>query len=94
MKLKLSLLFVILSFLTFAQSSTQKVLFLGNSYTSVNNLPQMLKDAALSVNDTVIYDGNTPGGYTFQGHSTNATSLSKIMMGAWDYVVLQSHLYL
>ncbi len=89
MKLKLSLLFVILSFLTFAQSSTQKVLFLGNSYTSVNNLPQMLKDAALSVNDTVIYDGNTPGGYTFQGHSTNATSLSKIMMGDWDYVVLQ-----
>jgi hypothetical protein len=49
----------------------------------------MLKDAALSVNDTVIFDGNTPGGYTFQGHSTNATSLSKIMMGDWDYVVLQ-----
>ncbi len=89
MQYKLVFSFLFLGFLSFAQTSTQKVLFLGNSYTSVNNLPQMFKDVALSVNDSVIFDVNAPGGYTFQGHSTNATSLAKIMAGDWDYVVLQ-----
>lgn len=89
MQFKLVFSFLFLGFLSFAQTSTQKVLFLGNSYTSVNNLPQMFKDVALSVNDSVIFDVNAPGGYTFQGHSTNASSLAKIMAGDWDYVVLQ-----
>ncbi|MBT8196295.1 MAG: T9SS type A sorting domain-containing protein [Bacteroidia bacterium] len=44
---------------------------------------------ALSVGDTLIYDNNTPGGYTLEGHSTNANSLNKIMQGDWDFVVLQ-----
>jgi len=67
----------------------KRVLFLGNSYTQVNNLPQILTDVAASVGDTVITDQSTPGGYTLQLHSTNATSLNKIMMGGWDFVVLQ-----
>ena len=74
---------------TYAQQHTKRVLFLGNSYTYTNNLPVMLADAALSAGDTVVHDNNAPGGYTFQGHSTNATSLSKIAQGTWDYVVLQ-----
>ena len=67
----------------------KSVLFLGNSYTYVNNLPQITADIATSMNDTLLFDSNTPGGYTLQGHSTNATSLSKIMVGNWNYVVLQ-----
>lgn len=65
------------------------VLFLGNSYTYVNNLPQTLKDLALSLGDSIVFDSNTPGGYTFQGHSTNTISIQKINQQAWDYVVLQ-----
>jgi hypothetical protein len=65
------------------------VLFLGNSYTYVNDLPKTIADMALSTNDTLIYDSNCPGGYTLQGHATNATSLNKIKQGNWDYVVLQ-----
>lgn len=38
------------------QSSTIKVFFLGNSYTSVNNLPQMIANFAMSVGDTLLYD--------------------------------------
>lgn len=79
---------IFLSLFTFGQE-TKRVLFIGNSYTFSNNLPQMLADVALSVNDTVIFDSNTPGGYTFQGHSTNQTTLNKIMAGNWDFVVLQ-----
>lgn len=68
----------------------KKVLFIGNSYTYVNNLPQVLSDLALSLGDTVIYDSSAPGGYTFQNHSTNATTLAKIKSQSWDVVVLQA----
>lgn len=68
---------------------TQKVLFLGNSYTGVNNLPQMLADIALSAGDNIVFDSNTPGGHTLDQHSVNPISLNKIMLGNWDYVVLQ-----
>ena len=85
----------IFSFIIFAVFSVQvvaqskKVLFLGNSYTGVNNLPLLIRNIALSTNDTLIVDSNTPGGYTFQLHTTNTTSQSKLMAGNWDFVVLQ-----
>lgn len=72
-----------------AQPKSVKVLFLGNSYTQVNNLPKLLKDIAISTGDTIITDENTPGGHTLMGHSTNATSLAKIKAAKWDFVVLQ-----
>jgi hypothetical protein len=68
---------------------TKKVLFIGNSYTGVNNLPGMVSSIATSFGDLLIYDSNTPGGYTFYAHSTNATTLTKINSNNWDYVVLQ-----
>ena len=72
----------------FAQKKV-KVLFIGDSYTSVNNLPLTTANVAKANGDTLIYDSNTPGGTTLQGQSTNATTLAKIAMGGWDYVVLQ-----
>jgi len=81
------IIFIGFSIQVFAQS--KRVLFLGNSYTGVNNLPLLLKNIALSTNDTLIVDSNTPGGYTFQLHTTNTTSQSKLMAGNWDFVVLQ-----
>lgn len=68
---------------------TKRVLFLGNSYTGVNNLPQMVANVTQSQGDSLVFDSNTPGGYTLNGHSTNATSQAKIAQGGWDYVVLQ-----
>lgn len=68
---------------------TKKVLFLGNSYTEVNNLPQIIADAALSVGDTLMFDSHTPGGYKLLQHATSTISQSKIMAGGWDHVVLQ-----
>lgn len=83
----------ILLILTFAPlqtySQTKRVLYLGNSYTYANNMPQIVADIASSMNDTLLFDSNTPGGYTLQGHSTNAVSLEKISKGTWDFVVLQ-----
>ena len=76
---------------TFSQVNDHKyrVLFLGNSYTYVNDLPGMTASAALSAGDTLVHDNNNIGGYTLQQHSTNATSLTKLAAGNWDYVVLQ-----
>lgn len=68
---------------------TLRVLFLGNSYTAANGLPQLVQAMAASAGDTLIYDSNTPGGYRLTDHATNSSSQSKIMQGGWDYVVLQ-----
>jgi PKD repeat protein len=85
----LSAIFILISGLVSTAQTTRTVLFLGNSYTGYNNLPQMVQNAALSAGDTLIFDSNTPGGQTLQGHSVNSNSLNKIMTGGWDYVVLQ-----
>lgn len=69
-----------------------RVLFIGNSYTAVNNLPQLTADCALSIGFAGLpmeIASSTPGGTTFQVHTTNATSQSLINQGNWDYVVLQ-----
>ncbi len=68
---------------------TRRAVFLGNSYTAVNNLPQLLKSLAQSAGDTLLYTANIPGGVTLNQHSTNPTSLSLIAAGNADYVVLQ-----
>ncbi len=70
--------------------TTKKVLFIGNSYTSVNNLPSLVKNMAMSTGDVLIYDSNTPGGARFLNHAVNATTLTKINSNTWDYVVLQA----
>lgn len=74
---------------TFAQE-TKKVLFLGNSYTAGNNLSGLIQNLAQANGDILIKDQNTPGGYTFNAHSSNNTSLNKIASNNWDYVVLQA----
>ena len=68
--------------------NTPNVLFIGNSYTGVNDLPQMISDMASSTGERMTYTSNTPGGCTFQGHCNN-NSMSMICQGDWDIVVLQ-----
>ncbi len=65
-------------------------LFLGNSYTYFNNLPMLVSQLALANGDTLIYDSNTPGGYTLQNHFTDVTSNTKINAAAWKYVIVQA----
>lgn len=87
---KKTLLFLFLLSPVLLISQTLRVLWIGNSYTANNNLPQLVYNLALSGGDTLIYDSNTPGGATFQNHSVNATTIQKIQAGEWDYVVLQA----
>jgi hypothetical protein len=74
-----------------ASGATTRVLFIGSSYIYWNDLPGTLKNLAASLGETTVTQQNTPGGYTLAQHSTNATTLSLIDQGGWDYVVLQEH---
>ena len=66
------------------------VLFIGNSYTSYNNLPDMIQKIASGFGDTINYDQSLIGGATLNIHSTNSQTLNKISQQEWDYVVLQA----
>ena len=84
------LLYLLFSFISIGfQAQNYNALFIGNSYTGVNNLPSLTSQLTTSLGDTLTYSSNTPGGYTLQGHSTNTTTLNSIEQGNWDFVILQ-----
>ncbi len=72
-----------------ANAQQKKVLFLGNSYTSVNGLPTLVKNIALSFGDLMTIDQYTPGGKQLNQHVNDPTTLSKIASQNWDNVVIQ-----
>lgn len=80
-----------ISFVGYSQNEPIRVLFVGNSYVSTNNLPLMLMQ--MSIKSEIPYSYSTdqvvaPGGYTFMQHCSG-TAMSRICEGNWDYVVLQ-----
>jgi len=89
-KLGLLTLFICFGLSSILAQVTKKVLFIGNSYTAFNALPTMVSSMAASTSDELIFDSNTPGGYRFLDHATNATTLSKIAADDWNYVALQA----
>ena len=85
-----NLFFYIILFITnFTYAQSYDVLFIGNSYTYYNNLPEMISNIANDLGDTVNYDQNTPGGTSLYAHSQNQTTINKINQQNWDFVVLQ-----
>lgn len=100
MKKQLILLILTLIFkLSLAQSSdTVKVLFIGNSFTSGNNLPSVFKQLALGANKSVVVASHMPGGISVgdisQGtaaHMNNPVVYNLIKSNDWDYLVLQDN---
>ncbi|MDD5360937.1 MAG: T9SS type A sorting domain-containing protein [Ignavibacteria bacterium] len=74
--------------LTYANDTT-KVLFIGNSYTYVNDLPSMFMNLALSGGKYVVTGMSAPGGYMLENHRADSVSINLIRRGTWNYVVLQ-----
>lgn len=75
-------------FCLYAQD-TKNVLFIGNSYTHVNDLPRLVKDLSQSMGENIYCESITPGGARFMTHSQNSNVISKLQEGRWDFVVLQ-----
>lgn len=67
-----------------------RVLFIGNSYTMGNSLPQMIHELANAGEVPEIeVDSHLVGGATFEKHWNDGQAVQKIRQGGWDFVVLQ-----
>jgi hypothetical protein len=66
-----------------------KVLFIGNSYTSVNDLPGVFTQLACSGQYLVETGSLVQGGWTLADYVGDSNTQSEIETGEWDYVVLQ-----
>lgn len=66
------------------------VLFIGNSYTSFNNLPALVRDLACSGGFKIEVTAFTPGGYRFSQHAKDKRLLNLIRSRKWSFVVLQN----
>src|SRR5262249_4827601 len=68
-----------------------KILFIGNSYTGVNDLPGMLLQLSKDANATpaLIVDQQVQGGFKLHQQWDDGTALQKIQSNDWDFVVLQ-----
>lgn len=70
----------------YAQTS---VLFIGNSYTTENDLPNTFLELALSLGETVEVEMVAPGGFRLEQHFENQPTRDAIASRPWDVVVLQ-----
>ncbi len=91
-----TLFFLLLLFLiqvkgSSAVSDTIRVLFIGNSYIYVNDLPSLLKEVASSDGKVIISEQDTPGGSTLEGHWKSEIPQKLIKEGGWNYMILQEH---
>jgi hypothetical protein len=72
-------------------SASPRVLFIGNSYTGVNNLPQIFRNIAASAGRAPAeVKAATPGGLTLYQHLNSPETLQLIDEGGWDFVIIQA----
>ena len=66
-----------------------RILFIGNSYTFVNDLPGMFTKLACSGGHQVETGMAAEGGWTLAQHASSSPTLDKIHFQQWDFIVLQ-----
>jgi len=67
-----------------------RVLFIGNSYTYVNNLPEIFRKLALAGNQGDVETRMiAPGGWRLKDHWEKGEAPKALLDGKWDIVVLQ-----
>jgi hypothetical protein len=87
-----------LSSLLSPAQDTVRVLFVGNSFTNFNNLPDVFRQLALGKGKFVITGMHAPDGVsvgdTAQGtlaHMNNPNLFDSIRLNHWDFLVLQDN---
>jgi len=66
----------------------ERVLFIGNSYTYVNDLPAVFRHVARAAGHAVVTGIVANGGETLEGHASSTETTAEIAQG-WQVVVLQ-----
>lgn len=84
---RLVVLFSLLGAFSFAQPTN--VLFIGNSYTHMNNLSKIYQNLANSKGKNVTADTLAVSGSTLCGHTMRQNTYKKIKAKSWDYVFIQ-----
>ena len=77
------------STLTAVTAEPIEVLFVGNSLTFFNDLPDMFAELTRSAGQEIEVDMVAEGGWALADHAQSSATLEKIQRGSWDYVVLQ-----
>lgn len=70
-------------------AKNMRILFIGNSYTYVNDLPGMMMAMFATRGIKLETRSVTPGGCTLEKHWNGAEARKAIADGPWDYVVIQ-----
>lgn len=70
-------------------SKSPRMLFIGNSFTQRNNLPDLLAEIAASFDCKVKHDLVTAGGASLRMHWNAGRALERIQSGNYEFVVLQ-----
>lgn len=68
-----------------------RVLFIGNSYTHFNKLPDDIQKIAATQKIKLSYQACIRGGYSFKKHLQKQEEIEIIKKGRWDFVILQEH---
>ena len=87
--LALPLLFGTLAAAAAPPQRTLRVLFIGNSYTYVNDLPGIVEQLLRSRGIRLEHESVTPGGVTLEKQWADGKAAAAIRKQKWDYVVLQ-----
>lgn len=66
-----------------------KVLFIGNSLTYYNSMPETFESIANSLGNSTEVTVYAPGGTGFVNHVTDQNVYNYFKQGDWDYIVLQ-----
>src|SRR5574342_386010 len=66
-----------------------RVLFIGNSYTFVNDLPGMFAGLASAGGHRVETEVEAEGGWMLSDHAQSKATRNKIKSSNWSFVVLQ-----
>lgn len=88
--------FVLGSFHTSAQQnpmdpSSTSYLFIGNSFTYMNEMPKLFDAIATNAGKNVYVKSDTKGGANFEEHSNRPSVYKSIRSHKWDNVILQGY---
>lgn len=67
------------------------VLFIGNSYTHMNDMPKLFESIATAKGQPVYVQKSTKSGASFREHTQRADLYKDIAKNQWDVVVLQGY---
>ena len=66
-----------------------RVLFLGNSLTEFNNLPQLVRSLSAAAGLNWVIEAQTVGGGALEDHWNRGLAVPRIQNGNWDAVIMQ-----